>query len=177
MRTTALMDQPVTAPVTPADFRHVFGHLATGVTLITATVDRRPEGIVANSVTSVSLDPPMAAFAVATTSTSWPKIRRASRFSINILGACHDELCQLFMAKDPRRFEHLEDDPSWAPRLRGALATVDCRVRAEIPAGDHYLVLADVESMWAQDQSLPVPAPLLFFRGGFGSFSVHSSGS
>ena len=43
-------------------FRHVLGHLPTGVAVITADGPNGPAGMTANSVTSVSLAPPLILF-------------------------------------------------------------------------------------------------------------------
>ncbi|MDZ4278032.1 MAG: flavin reductase, partial [Dehalococcoidia bacterium] len=40
-----------------ARYRQIFGHFATGVTVVTTAVDGRLHGMTANAVTSVSLNP------------------------------------------------------------------------------------------------------------------------
>ena len=64
-----------------SQFRGVLGHFATGVTLVTAggAAGEGPPGSRA-SVVSLSLDPPLVAFMVVRTSTTWPRI--AARVSL-----------------------------------------------------------------------------------------------
>jgi flavin reductase (DIM6/NTAB) family NADH-FMN oxidoreductase RutF len=65
------------APANPAPardartFRHALGRLATGVTFITAAPDGQPAGLIVNSLTSVSLEPPLVAFSPARSSHTW----------------------------------------------------------------------------------------------------------
>ena len=68
-------------------FRAIMGHYPTGVTVVTA-VDRdgTPVGLTANSVTSVSLDPPLVLVCVSEHSASLRAILGSGRFAVNILG-------------------------------------------------------------------------------------------
>jgi 3-hydroxy-9,10-secoandrosta-1,3,5(10)-triene-9,17-dione monooxygenase reductase component len=70
-------------------FRQVLGHLPTGVTVITAWAEHEPTGMAANSVTSVSLDPPLVLFCPAKSSTTWPHIRQSGRFCVNVMAGHH----------------------------------------------------------------------------------------
>jgi 3-hydroxy-9,10-secoandrosta-1,3,5(10)-triene-9,17-dione monooxygenase reductase component len=151
--------------VTPQDrsFRDVLGHFATGVTIITAMDGDEPVGVAANSFTSVSLEPPLILFCVAHTSSTWPRIQRAGRFAVNILGEESEDLCRLFATRDADRF----GQTAWhvgtagSPILDQAIAFLDCVVEAEHPAGDHTIVVGRVLDLGMSDDS----RPLLFFRG------------
>src|SRR6476619_3497919 len=92
--------------VTPNDrrFRDVFGHFATGVTIITAMDAGEPVGMAANSFTSLSLDPPLVLFCVAHRSSTWPRTVEGRKFAVNILGGQHEPLSRLFAQKGADRF-------------------------------------------------------------------------
>ncbi len=60
------------APLDPTEFRRVLGTFATGVTVITAPGEQGPAGFACQSFSSLSLDPPLVAFMVGRTSTTWP---------------------------------------------------------------------------------------------------------
>ncbi|WP_311199077.1 flavin reductase family protein [Janibacter hoylei] len=45
--------------VTPTSLRHAMAHFATGVTVVTTLEDGHDHAMTANSVTSVSLEPPL----------------------------------------------------------------------------------------------------------------------
>ena len=89
-------EEPPAPTIEAARFRQVLGHYPTGVTVITALEEGRPYGLAANSFTSLSLDPPLVSFSAAHTSTTWPHIRRAGHFCVNVLGEDQEELCRLF---------------------------------------------------------------------------------
>jgi 3-hydroxy-9,10-secoandrosta-1,3,5(10)-triene-9,17-dione monooxygenase reductase component len=169
--TVDLQPRAETMQVTPDLFRRVFGSLPTGVTLVTSVAGGQPVGMVANSVTSVSLSPPLAAVCVAATSTTWPKIRQTGRLCINVLSEEQVEVCRRFVARHPGRFDALAPECEWGlgPTLPDAVAWIDCEIRSETSAGDHVVVIADVVGMRANDEG--GGGPLLFFRGRYGSFS------
>ncbi|MCF6470095.1 flavin reductase family protein [Nonomuraea sp. MG754425] len=151
-------------------FRQVLGRFATGVVAITAVdpLDGLPCGLAANSFTSVSLDPPLVAFCVAYTSTSWPKLRGAKALTVNVLAEHQQSVCAQLAAKGGDKFAGLEwtESPGGNPVLEGALAWLDCAVEAEHPAGDHVIVVARVLRLDTHADG----GPLVFFRGGYGGF-------
>jgi flavin reductase (DIM6/NTAB) family NADH-FMN oxidoreductase RutF len=152
-----------------ARFRSVLGRFATGVVAITAIgPDGRPAGLAANSFTSVSLEPPLVAFCVAHTSTSWPRLREAGRLCVNILSEHQQEVCRRLAAKGGDKFAGLEwgRSPGGGPVLEGALAWIECSVESEIPAGDHKIVVARVHHLDKHHDG----EPLLFYRGTYGRF-------
>ena len=51
------------------------------------------------------------------------------------------------------------------PLVTNALASFECEIVAEYPAGDHWIVLGQVTDYHAS----PVTDPLIFFAGAFGA--------
>ncbi|GAA0945644.1 flavin reductase family protein [Nonomuraea longicatena] len=155
-------------------FRSVLGRFATGVVAITALDPHtaEPYGLAANSFTSVSLDPPLVAFCVAHTSTSWPRVRSAKTLTVNVLAEHQQPVCAQLAARGGDKFAGLAwtESPCGNPLLTGALAWLDCVVEAEHPAGDHAIVVAKVLQLDAHADG----GPLVFFRGGYGGFSGSS---
>lgn len=151
-------------------FRQVLGRFATGVVAITAVdpANSLPCGLAANSFTSVSLDPPLVAFCVAYTSSSWPKVRGAKVITVNVLAEHQQAVCAQLATKGGDKFAGLEwsGSPGGNPVLEGALAWIDCAIEAEHPAGDHMIVVARVLQLDTYSEG----GPLLFFRGGYGGF-------
>ena len=88
-----------------ARYRKVLGHFATGVTVITAMDGDEPTGMAANSFTSVSIEPPLVLFCAAKSSSTWPRIRAAGHFCVNILADDQEEICRLFATKGAERFK------------------------------------------------------------------------
>jgi 3-hydroxy-9,10-secoandrosta-1,3,5(10)-triene-9,17-dione monooxygenase reductase component len=146
-----------------AEFRRTLGQFATGVTIITAIDDGEPAGVAANSFTSVSLDPPLVLFCVARTSTTWPRIERARKFAVNVLGEHQEELSQLFAQKGADRFGQTD----WhigvggSPVLHDCIAYLDCEFWAEYDGGDHIIVVGRVLDLGVDHDA----GPLLFYQG------------
>ncbi|MCC3770576.1 flavin reductase family protein [Streptomyces sp. UNOC14_S4] len=166
------------SPVAPDAFRHVLGHFASGVTVVTAPGGdgEPPAGFACQSFASLSLEPPLVVFMVARTSITWPRIARAGVFCVNVLGAHQEDVCRAFAVSGSRtadKFAGVRHTPSQvtgSPRLTGAPAWIDCTVRAVHTGGDHLIVVGGVEALGADDTSSEAH-PLLFHRGAFGTFS------
>ncbi|MFI1715327.1 flavin reductase family protein [Streptomyces litmocidini] len=157
-------------PVDPGEFRRVLGHFASGVTIVTALDADGPTGFACQSFASLSLDPPLVAFMVARTSTTWPRIAAAGTFCVNVLGAGQGELCRSFAVSGADKFAGVAWDPAPAtgsPRLAGAPAWIDCAITTVHTGGDHLIVVGRVEGLDATESG----DPLLFHRGRFGRFS------
>jgi flavin reductase (DIM6/NTAB) family NADH-FMN oxidoreductase RutF len=155
--------------IAPDAFRHVLGHLATGVTVITAYGAHGPTGMAANSVASVSLDPAMVLFCPAKSSTTWPDLRAAGRFCVNVMADHHAAITRQFALKGADRFAGVQcTDRPCGPALDDAVAWIECRVRDEHDGGDHTIVVADVLAIEAVSERVP----LVFFQGRYGTFAA-----
>ncbi|MFE9736695.1 flavin reductase family protein [Streptomyces sp. NPDC006477] len=157
-------------PVDPAEFRRVLGHFASGVTIVTALDADGPAGFACQSFASLSLDPPLVAFMVARTSTTWPRIAAAGTFCVNVLGAGQAGLCRAFAVSGADKFAGVAWTPApvtGSPLLPDAPAWIDCTITTVHTGGDHLIVVGRVESLDATDED----APLLFHRGHFGRFT------
>ena len=155
----------ITAP-SPEELREHLGYFATGVTVITAYDDEGPVGFACQSFSSLSLDPPLVLFCVDENSRSWPRIREAGTFCVNILGEDQQELCGRFGSKNGEKFEGLDWKRShWgAPALPDVLVRVHAEVSQVHTAGDHDIVIGSVLDL---DQPRD-GRPLIFYRGRFG---------
>lgn len=158
-------DHPV---VTPASFREAMGHLATGVTVVTAHARQGPVGMAANSVTSVSLDPPLILLCPGKSSSTWPAIRAAGRWCVNVMARHHEQVTRRFAERGADRFAGVAcADRASGPALADAVAWIDCSYREEHDAGDHTIVVADVMAV----QAVAGVDPLIFFRGRYGTLA------
>ena len=77
-------------PVSPTVMREVLGHFVSGIVVVTAAGASGPLGFTCQSFASLSLDPPLVSLAPARTSTTWPRIRAAGAFCVNVLAAGHE---------------------------------------------------------------------------------------
>jgi flavin reductase (DIM6/NTAB) family NADH-FMN oxidoreductase RutF len=157
--------------IDPRHFRDVLGNYPTGVTVVTAIDESgAPAGMAVGSFTSVSLDPPLVAFLPDKSSSSFPKIRTATSFCVNVLAADQEELCRGFAVRGGDKFAGVEWAPtgSGAPRLDGVAAWIDCDFESVTEAGDHYLVLGRVRELDSPGDR----RPLVFFQGVYGHFTA-----
>ncbi|EJJ26713.1 flavin reductase family protein [Rhizobium sp. CF142] len=148
--------------------RDAFGTYASGLTVIAGLVEGAPVGFTCQSFCSVSLEPPLVSFCVMKSSSSWPKLRPAGAFTINILSAGQMETCRNFGRSGVDRWAGVEWGASKQghPVMQDALLCLDCSTYAEHEAGDHWLVLARVEDVIHPRQDAD-RAPLLFYRGNY----------
>jgi 3-hydroxy-9,10-secoandrosta-1,3,5(10)-triene-9,17-dione monooxygenase reductase component len=146
-------------------FRDALGRFATGVAFVTAAPDGEPAGLIVNSLTSVSLEPPTVSFCPSRSSLTWSRMRRAKGFSVNVLGRQHEQFAVRAAPAGADRFAGLnwELGPQGVPLLTDALATLECEIQAEHPAGDHWIVVGRVNNL----RISPDTAPLVFFAGTF----------
>jgi flavin reductase (DIM6/NTAB) family NADH-FMN oxidoreductase RutF len=153
-----------------AKYRQVLGHFPTGVTVITAMSDGAPAGMAVGSFASLSLEPAQVLFCASHTSTSWPKIRQAGKFCVNILSEDQEDVCRVFASKAPDKFAEIGWKRSGvgAPLIEGVLAFIDCDIDTITPSGDHDVVVGSVRDL----EVLHEGGPLLFFRGGYGRFQL-----
>jgi 3-hydroxy-9,10-secoandrosta-1,3,5(10)-triene-9,17-dione monooxygenase reductase component len=151
--------------LSPRRIRNVLGHFATGLTVITAATENGPAGFTCQSFASLSLEPALVTFSPARTSSTWPLLRRAGHFTINILPADHQHLAAQFARSGADKFAGVDHSPSplGNPVLDGALAWVDCELHREYDGGDHTIVVAAVHALSARSDV----DPLLFFKGGY----------
>ncbi|QXC61199.1 flavin reductase family protein [Aquihabitans sp. G128] len=149
-----------------ARFRQVLGHFPTGVCVVSAMVDDAPVGMAIGSFFSISLDPPLVGFCAGKTSSTWPKLHGAGRFCASILADDQEDVCRVFASKEPDKFSGIgwDHSPLGSPRLKGALAWIDCELDAVHEAGDHDIAVGAVHDLHVEHEG----KPLVFFRGGYG---------
>ena len=163
----------MTEPTVPGQidhdhYRRVLGYYATGVTILTAQRPDGPAGMACNSLTSVSLDPPLIAVCPARTSGTWRAIRDAGSFVANVMAADHVARVRAFARKGQDRFAGVSwHRRSCGPALDDALAWIDCEVVDEHEAGDHTIAVARVVALDGPGDA----DPLVFFGSRYGTFA------
>jgi 3-hydroxy-9,10-secoandrosta-1,3,5(10)-triene-9,17-dione monooxygenase reductase component len=155
---------PAPAP-DEGSFRDALGRFATGVAFVTAAPDGEPAGLIVNTLTSVSLDPPLISFCPSRNSLTWSRMRRAGRFGVNVLGRHHEPFARRATPAGSDRFAGVDWELGriGVPLLSDALTSLECEIVAEHPAGDHWIVVGRVASLRVAEGH----EPLVFFAGGF----------
>lgn len=147
----------------PRAFRNALGSFATGVTIVTANSADGPVGITANSFASVSLDPPLVLWSPAKSSKRFDYFKDAAHFAIHVLDNHQQAVCDGF-TRDKHAFDALdiEQGAQGVPLIGGCLARFECSLQAAHDAGDHVILIGQVDRAMYRDG-----IPLLFQAGRF----------
>ena len=129
------------------EFRTAMGNVAAAVSVVTTFHDGAPHGTTVSAFSSLSMDPPMLLVSLDNRSKLLAKLAVGSRVGVNVLAAHQDQVALRFAGKGDDKFLdvpwQLEDG---APALTERHAWVAIRVARLVEAGDHTLVLGDVEA-------------------------------
>lgn len=149
----------------PAQLRRAYGCFPSGVTAICALEGADPVGIAASSFTSVSMDPGLVSVCVQNSSATWPRLRAMRRLGVSVLAEDQNEACRTLSLKSGDRFAQVEWSVSGdgAVFVHGAVAWLDCSIHAEVPAGDHMIVVLVLHALRAE----PERPPLVFHGSRF----------
>lgn len=156
--------------------RNALGLYTTGVVVVTT---RRPDGthtgVTVNSFTSVSLEPPLVLFCLATRSTLLPAFEQTSHFAVNVLGRGQQALSNRFARPSVNTWDGVKyrDGVHGCALLGGALGTLECVRRAMQPGGDHVILVGEVVCF----ETAAAAEPLVFYRGSYGTFTPDQSGA
>lgn len=169
------MSLPSTA-IEPLHFREALGHYASGITVITSHLEGEPIGFTCQSFYSVSISPPLVSFSVMSTSASYPKIRQAGRFVVNILSGEQVKISNQFARRGTDKWHGVDwqQSPLGNPIIAGSLHWLDCEIHAEHAAGDHLIVIGEVKALSLQDTA--ATQPLLYFKGQYCNLAADSVG-
>ncbi len=141
------------------------GCFATGVAVVTARrEDGAATGVTVNSLTSLSLDPPLVLFCLDHKAHLYPVFRTAPRFAVNILGVEQEQIARYFAdtrhhAKPSNMWDKLRDD---CPILRGTLGWMACRMVTVHRGGDHDIFVGEALRLHKRSGAR---APLLYVHG------------
>jgi acyl-CoA synthetase (AMP-forming)/AMP-acid ligase II len=113
------------------------------------------EAAVVGAAHPVSLGPPLVSVCVGNGSTTWPRLRGRARIGISVLAHGQESTCRAISAKHEDRFANVKWEASGdgAVFVQGASLWLNCSVSAELPAGDHAIVLLRVHGLRANPES------------------------
>jgi flavin reductase (DIM6/NTAB) family NADH-FMN oxidoreductase RutF len=150
------------------DFRRAAGQFASGVTVVTTTLDGVDHAMTASSFASVSLDPLLVLVCSAKDSRFHDAVLATRSWAVSVLDAGSRAAAVWFATKGRPlegqldRVQHVRGAHSGAALLDGALSHMECRTWAVHDGGDHAIVVGEV--VWV---AVPGPDrnPLLHVRG------------
>ena len=153
-------------PIDSKEFRNALGQFATGICLISRPRkenDDTPTGIVVNSFSSLSLDPPCVLWCLDKSSSHFDPFIECEAFGVNILAESEQELSDGFANGTIMDFSGIETETweSGAELLPTSLVNLECTVIDRIESGDHFIIIGEVSRMRANGSG----APLLYHAG------------
>lgn len=153
-------------------FRTAMAAFPTGVALLTQGVGSETSVMTVNSFTSVSLQPLLILVSIRSSGKFRTVVARRRSFCVNILAADQRDLSTEF-ARSARpvgeaamiRLNALEGVTGNAV-VPSAVASIECRLHAEYPGGDHILLVGRVVAIHVEDHDRE---PLLYHRSRYAS--------
>ena len=145
----------------PQRFRHACSRFATGVAIVTVLdAAGDPHAMTVNSFTSVSLDPPLTLLCVDSRAGIYPMFGPGVLVAINVLREEQRDLSILFSRPGASRMylTQWEAGATGAALIPGSLASFEGQVLRTVEAGDHIIVIMEVQAV-ASHTGLP----LLYF--------------
>lgn len=160
------IDSDVMNKFETSDYRQALGTFATGVAVITAsTKNGEPAGVTANSFTSVSLDPPLILWCLASASDSLKIFQDATHFAVNILASDQKAMSTHFAKRMENKFAKIPfvAGLGGAPLLDDCMTRLQCSSREQYQVGDHWVFVGEVENFESTSKEA-----LLFHLGNYG---------
>jgi len=157
---------PARGSADPAMFRDVIRHLASGVTVITSSLQGKPVGLTATAVCSVSAIPPMLLVSLTASSRTALGVAESGAFAVHLLPHKGRKYAEQFAS----RGEHFGDveysvaAQANTPLLSNVLGWFLCETERSIPAADHLIFIGRVVRCELKDKR---PDPLLYFDRGY----------
>ncbi len=152
-------------PAPELAFRRAMGAFATGVTVVSAAQpDGRLVGMTVNSLTSVSLQPPLVLWCLGDKSARYDAFASVEHWGVTMLGADEQKLAQRYARSASQDIPPADAEAFAAAYvLRAGVAHLACRTHDRRVAGDHLIIIGEVV-----DFRVKPGAALTFFRGRYG---------
>lgn len=155
----------------PTSLRHTMAHFATGISIVTTLQDGHDHAMTANSLTSVSLEPPIILVCVVTESGWYDAVTSSGVWGVSFLPFSGRPAASWLSTGGRPLYGQLGQVPHHRGELGvalldDALATLECRTRDLHEAGDHTIVVGDVVSSHADARR---DDPLIYYRSRYTS--------
>lgn len=135
--------------VLPDELRNAMRHWATGVSVVTTTVNEDRHGMTVNSLTSISLEPPYVMVSLERSTRTHGMVKTSGFFGVTILSANQEQISDCFAGRKTEgedRFANVETftRQTGAPFISGGLVFLDCVVVSTVEVGTHTLFIGEV---------------------------------
>lgn len=137
-------------------FRDALGKFATGVAVVTTVrADDSKLGITINSFSSVSLMPALVLWSIDKASAHFETFSTSDRYNIHVLAAGQEDASRHFAGPSADQFGDVAHaiDSHGLPVLDQCLARFSCTSFKRVDAGDHVVLIGEVEDFDSRDGS------------------------
>lgn len=151
-------------PVDDAQFKLAMSHFASGVTVVTTEQGGTAYGMTVAAFSSLSLHPPLVLVCIEKSVRTHEAIAAAGKFGVSILNAEQADVSNRFASRGEDKFSGIATHrgESGIPLIDGAITTLECTVREQLPGGDHSVFVGEVVAIETAEG-----APLVYFRSGY----------
>ena len=145
--------------------RSMMGRFATGVTVVAARHGPLLAGMTANSIATISIDPPLLMASINTRSETHQAIIESHSFAVSVLSANQRSVAECFAQPINEAKVRRFCDAPWheaetgSPILDGSIAYFDCRLLERHPGGDHTIFIGEIVAAGFEEDG----EPLLYF--------------
>jgi flavin reductase (DIM6/NTAB) family NADH-FMN oxidoreductase RutF len=156
----------------------VFRSHPAGVAVIALVDDGRPVGFTATSVISVSAEPPLLAFSLASTSSSWPAVSRARTLTVSFLADHQDDVSARFATSGIDRFAAggWRALPTGEPVIEDAVSWLRAEILERTAVGGSYLVTVQaLASSEVPQRAVETSKPLVYHDRRYHRIGDHSA--
>ncbi|WP_367138563.1 flavin reductase family protein [Saccharothrix sp. HUAS TT1] len=158
------------------NLRDVMRNYATGVCVATTYSDgpdgRLDDAITINSLTSVSMDPPLVSMCLRPDSGFLANVRAVGFWALSILDAGTEDIARALAKDRETRSVAMRTLSTRRGDLTGALVLdspswLECKLADTVTVGDHVMLIGDVIGLGTKERR----PPLIFLQGGFHTLS------
>jgi len=152
--------------VNPADFRRAAGRFASGIVVVSTSLDGVGHAMTVTAFTSVSLEPLLVLFCAEKVARFHDAVLATGTWAVSVLNSGAEKTARWLatrgrpLAGQLDAFPHHRGPLTGAPILDDALAAIECRTTAVHDGGDHSIVVGEV---LAVTEPSPGDAPLLYY--------------
>ena len=155
-------------------FRRLMGRFTTGVAVVLTIGDTGLIGMTVNSLTSLSLDPPLLLFCARNESRAGRAVMQCGSFSVNILSDAQQHISGYFAGQSERwNVDACRRHRDWFA-IPDCNAAMFCDVANTYPGGDHTIIVGAVREIVGP----PIARqPLLYHEGRYSAMPLHPLGA
>lgn len=155
-------------------FRRLMGRFTTGVAVVLTADDEGPIGLTVNSLTSLSLDPPLLLFCARNESRAGRAVVARGSFSVNILSDAQQDVSGYFAGQSGNwNAGACRRHRDWFT-IPDCNAAIFCDVADTYPGGDHVIIVGAAREIVGPATA---KSPLLYHEGRYSAMRPHPLGA